>query len=291
MPTRPIRRPFRPVTATVGTIAPSGALPTSGRPAAVTTSPGVFFTIEAREVARRLTIACWTAGSLASLRASVSAARHTHAESAVATRRAVASRASSALRSRASSSVEASHAVSPTGTASRRSAAAANRSRSRKRASEGRAPTGDGAIPKLLPLLHLSCSARRMSAPALSPIEGSRKTQPIRAHHRHSHGLVDRSILRSHAGIRAVALSLAVLGTTALVQALILTASGSVALLADLIHNIGDALTAIPLGIAFFLRSHAWRADRGLLRRARDLRQRRASRWWSRSSGCCTRAI
>lgn len=45
------------------------------------------------------------------------------------------------------------------------------------------------------------------------------------------------------------------LGTTALIQALILTASGSVALLADLIHNIGDALTAIPLGIAFFLRS------------------------------------
>ena len=52
-----------------------------------------------------------------------------------------------------------------------------------------------------------------------------------------------------------MALSLAVLGTTALVQALILATSGSVALLADLIHNIGDALTAIPLGIAFFLRS------------------------------------
>ncbi len=52
-----------------------------------------------------------------------------------------------------------------------------------------------------------------------------------------------------------MALSLAVLGTTALVQALILATTGSVALLADLIHNIGDALTAIPLGIAFFLRS------------------------------------
>ena len=52
-----------------------------------------------------------------------------------------------------------------------------------------------------------------------------------------------------------MALSLAVLATTALVQALILATSGSVALLADLIHNIGDALTAIPLGIAFFLRS------------------------------------
>ena len=58
--------------------------------------------------------------------------------------------------------------------------------------------------------------------------------------HDHSHGLVDRSILRSRAGIKAVSLSLAVL---------------SVALLADLIHNFGDALTAIPLGLAFFFRS------------------------------------
>ena len=42
---------------------------------------------------------------------------------------------------------------------------------------------------------------------------------------------------------------------TALAQAAILLLSGSVALLADLIHNVGDALTAVPLGIAFFLRS------------------------------------
>lgn len=73
--------------------------------------------------------------------------------------------------------------------------------------------------------------------------------------HGHSHGLVDRSILRSRAGMRAVAISLAVLGATAVLQAVIFAASGSVALLADLIHNAGDALTAIPLGIAFFLRS------------------------------------
>ena len=45
------------------------------------------------------------------------------------------------------------------------------------------------------------------------------------------------------------------LGAAALVQTLIFVASGSVALLADLIHNFGDALTAIPLGIAFVLRS------------------------------------
>jgi cation diffusion facilitator family transporter len=49
--------------------------------------------------------------------------------------------------------------------------------------------------------------------------------------------------------------SLAVLGVTALVQTLIFFASGSVALLADLIHNYGDALTALPLGIAFLVRS------------------------------------
>jgi cation diffusion facilitator family transporter len=73
--------------------------------------------------------------------------------------------------------------------------------------------------------------------------------------HGHSHGLVDRSIVRSREGIRAVAISLAVLGVAAGIQTVIFIASGSVALLADLIHNFGDALTAIPLSIAFFLRS------------------------------------
>ena len=61
--------------------------------------------------------------------------------------------------------------------------------------------------------------------------------------------------MRSRAGLRAVSLSLGVLGATALVQAAILVATGSVALLADLIHNVGHALTAVPLAIAFFLRS------------------------------------
>jgi cation diffusion facilitator family transporter len=73
--------------------------------------------------------------------------------------------------------------------------------------------------------------------------------------HKHSHGLVDRSILRSRAGIRAVSWSLGILTITALAQAFIYTRTLSVALLADLIHNFGDALTAIPLGLAFFLRS------------------------------------
>ena len=73
--------------------------------------------------------------------------------------------------------------------------------------------------------------------------------------HGHSHGLVDRSIIRSREGVKAVSISLAVLGIAAGIQLAIFTLSGSVALLADLIHNFGDALTAIPLGIAFFLRS------------------------------------
>jgi cation diffusion facilitator family transporter len=73
--------------------------------------------------------------------------------------------------------------------------------------------------------------------------------------HGHSHGPVDGSIIRSRDGVRTVAVSLAVLGTTAGLQAAIFALSGSVALLADLIHNFGDALTAVPLGIAFFLRS------------------------------------
>ncbi|MFX8059674.1 cation transporter, partial [Acinetobacter baumannii] len=52
-----------------------------------------------------------------------------------------------------------------------------------------------------------------------------------------------------------VFLSLAVLGIAALAQTVVYLASGSIALLADLIHNFGDALTAIPLGIAFAMRS------------------------------------
>jgi cation diffusion facilitator family transporter len=73
--------------------------------------------------------------------------------------------------------------------------------------------------------------------------------------HGHSHGLVDDAIKRSHHGLRAVALALAVLAATAALQALVFVGSGSVALLADLIHNAGDAATALPLAIAFALRS------------------------------------
>src|SRR2546430_16517634 len=81
-----------------------------------------------------------------------------------------------------------------------------------------------------------------------------------RDEHGHSHGLVDPSIKRSRAGLRAVGLSLAVLGLAAAAQTVIFIASGSIALLADLVHNLGDAATALPLRIAFLLRSE--RAER-----------------------------
>jgi cation diffusion facilitator family transporter len=82
--------------------------------------------------------------------------------------------------------------------------------------------------------------------------------------HVHAHGLVGPSTRRSRAGLRAVSLSLVVLGLTAFVQALVFLATDSIALLADLIHNGGDALTALPLGAAFLLRSRRAEGYAGL---------------------------
>jgi cation diffusion facilitator family transporter len=94
----------------------------------------------------------------------------------------------------------------------------------------------------------------------------STATPPSVEHHEHghSHGLIDDSIKRSREGVRAVSMSLAVLGVTTLLQVLIFATSGSIALLADLIHNGGDALTAIPLGIAFMMRSERAEGYAGL---------------------------
>ncbi|MFF4046599.1 cation diffusion facilitator family transporter [Streptomyces chartreusis] len=72
----------------------------------------------------------------------------------------------------------------------------------------------------------------------------------------HSHETADKldSALESSArGMRALWVSLAVLGVTALAQAVVVVSSGSVALLGDTVHNTADALTAVPLGIAFVL--------------------------------------
>jgi cation diffusion facilitator family transporter len=73
--------------------------------------------------------------------------------------------------------------------------------------------------------------------------------------HGHSHGLVDPLIVRSREGVKAVSISLCVLAVAALAQLAVYLAAGSIALLADLIHNAGDALTAVPLGVAFWLGS------------------------------------
>jgi cation diffusion facilitator family transporter len=72
----------------------------------------------------------------------------------------------------------------------------------------------------------------------------------------HSHDAsdsVDDALESSERGIRAVKISLVALGVTAAFQVVILTISGSIALAADTIHNFSDALTAIPLWIAFVM--------------------------------------
>ncbi len=70
----------------------------------------------------------------------------------------------------------------------------------------------------------------------------------------HSHEAadkVDSAMETSREGMRTLWISLAVLGVTAVVQTVVVALSGSVALLGDTIHNAGDALTAVPLGVAF----------------------------------------
>jgi cation diffusion facilitator family transporter len=103
-------------------------------------------------------------------------------------------------------------------------------------------------------------------------------TTQARAHtheHDHPHGLraaikevfaphshdsadsVDSALESSAAGIQAVKVSLLVLGATAIAQIAIVVISGSIALAADTIHNFSDALTAVPLWIAFALSTKA----------------------------------
>lgn len=72
-------------------------------------------------------------------------------------------------------------------------------------------------------------------------------------HHGHAHGIVDPSIATHDKGLWAVKWSFVALAATAALQLVVVFLSGSVALLADTIHNFGDAATAVPLGIAFLL--------------------------------------
>src|SRR3984893_13790355 len=79
--------------------------------------------------------------------------------------------------------------------------------------------------------------------------------------HGHTHGVVDPAIVSTERGVWALKWSFVGLMTTALLQSVVVALSGSIALLADTIHNFADASTAIPLGIAFVL------ARRGVTRR------------------------
>jgi len=71
--------------------------------------------------------------------------------------------------------------------------------------------------------------------------------------HAHTHGVVDPSITSTARGLWTLKWSFVGLFATALLQAAVVALSGSVALLADTIHNFADAATAIPLGVAFLL--------------------------------------
>ncbi|MCX4820661.1 cation diffusion facilitator family transporter [Streptomyces sp. NBC_01142] len=72
-------------------------------------------------------------------------------------------------------------------------------------------------------------------------------------HHHHSHDKIDAALEGSAAGLRTLWFSFGVLAVTSAVQAVIAAASGSVALLGDTVHNVTDALTALPLALAFVL--------------------------------------
>ncbi|MBI3001401.1 MAG: cation transporter [Deltaproteobacteria bacterium] len=78
-------------------------------------------------------------------------------------------------------------------------------------------------------------------------------SDPDHSHHDHTHGTIDPALLTTGCGIWVVKWSLIGLAATAGFQVVVVLFSGSVALLADTIHNIADAATAIPLWIAFTL--------------------------------------
>ncbi|MEU5365098.1 cation diffusion facilitator family transporter [Streptomyces sp. NPDC005925] len=80
-----------------------------------------------------------------------------------------------------------------------------------------------------------------------------RLTHLLTPHSHESAGKLDSALETSARGMRALWVSLAVLGVTALAQAVVVAVSGSVALLGDTVHNAADALTALPLAVAFVL--------------------------------------
>ncbi|MGI8446323.1 MAG: cation diffusion facilitator family transporter [Streptosporangiaceae bacterium] len=81
----------------------------------------------------------------------------------------------------------------------------------------------------------------------------ARLRQVLRPHSHEAADQVDAVMEASAEGMRTLWISLAVLGVTALIQAAVTALSGSVALLGDTLHNAADALTAVPLGVAFVM--------------------------------------
>jgi cation diffusion facilitator family transporter len=81
----------------------------------------------------------------------------------------------------------------------------------------------------------------------------SRLAELVRPHSHEPAEKVDAALEASAEGIRALWVSLAVLGATAAIEAIVVAFSGSVALLGDTLHNAADALTAVPLGVAFLI--------------------------------------
>src|SRR5829696_7552101 len=88
---------------------------------------------------------------------------------------------------------------------------------------------------------------------SLDPSHGGHSHSHAGAGHGHTHGVIDPSIVTPERGIWAIKWSFIILALTAALQFTVVFVAGSVALLADTIHNIGDATTAIPLWIAFVL--------------------------------------
>ena len=86
-----------------------------------------------------------------------------------------------------------------------------------------------------------------------SPAHGDHGHEHGGGEHGHTHGTIDPTILATDRGIWAIKWSFVGLFITTTIQIVIFYFSGSIALLADAIHNLGDAGTAIPLGIAFVM--------------------------------------
>ncbi|GLZ14061.1 cation efflux system protein [Actinomadura sp. NBRC 104425] len=82
---------------------------------------------------------------------------------------------------------------------------------------------------------------------------GARVTHLLRPHSHEAHDKVDSALESSAEGMRALWISVAGLGLTTVLQALVVVVSGSVALLGDTLHNAADALTAVPLAVAFLV--------------------------------------